>query len=120
MEMQTLKPGKCSLTLDASRIIQGTEQTDFPSDVTTTFFQKLALPADETWEKPSVSTPEDISNFKIPVKPPHSLMTPLLSMNQPDRSVPIIPTKGWNVRSLAFLGWVEGPEASTEIRPPDL
>jgi hypothetical protein len=32
MEIQTLKPGKCSLTLDASRIIQGTQQTDFPPD----------------------------------------------------------------------------------------
>jgi hypothetical protein len=38
MEIQTLKPGKCSLTLDASRIIQGTQQTDFPPDATTTFF----------------------------------------------------------------------------------
>jgi hypothetical protein len=25
-----------------------------------------------------------------------------------------------NVRSLAFLGWEEGPEASTETRLPDL
>jgi hypothetical protein len=33
--------------------------------------------------------------------------------------VPIIPTKGWNVRSLAFLGQMEGPEAR-KTRPPDL
>jgi hypothetical protein len=38
MEIQTLKPGKCSLALDASRIIWGTQQTDFPPDATTTFF----------------------------------------------------------------------------------
>jgi hypothetical protein len=37
------KPGKCSLTLDASRIIQGTQQTEFPPDATTTFSQQLAL-----------------------------------------------------------------------------
>jgi hypothetical protein len=45
---------------------------------------------------------------------------PPLSMKELDRSVPIIPTKGWNVRSLAFLGCMESPEASTETRPPDL
>jgi hypothetical protein len=43
MEIQTLKPGKCSLTLDASRIIQGTQQTDFPPDATSTFSQQLAV-----------------------------------------------------------------------------
>jgi hypothetical protein len=47
MEIQTLEPGKCFLTLDSSRIIQGTQQTDFPPDTTTTFFQQLALSADE-------------------------------------------------------------------------
>jgi hypothetical protein len=28
--------------------------------------------------------------------------------------------KEWDIRYLAFLGWAEGPEASTETRPPDL
>jgi hypothetical protein len=51
MEIQTLKPGKCSLTLDASRIIQGTQQTDFPPNATTTFSQQLALSANEAWEE---------------------------------------------------------------------
>jgi hypothetical protein len=114
--IQTLKPGKFSLTLDASRIIQGTQQTDFPPDATTTFSQQLALSANEAWEKPSASalgTPQ-ISKFQ----PNPPLTTPPLSTKQPDQSAPIIPTKGWNVRSLAFLGQVEGPEASTETRPP--
>jgi hypothetical protein len=70
MEIQTLKPGKCSLTLDASRIIQGTQQTDFPPDATTTFSQQLALSANEAWEKPSASTPGDLTNFQIPAEPP--------------------------------------------------
>jgi hypothetical protein len=43
----TLKPGKCFLTLDASRIIKGTQQTDLQPDVTTTFSQQLALFANE-------------------------------------------------------------------------
>jgi hypothetical protein len=33
---------------------------------------------------------------------------------------PIIPTKGWNVMSLAFLGWAEGPEVYLKTRPLDL
>jgi hypothetical protein len=70
MEIQTLKPGKCSLTLDASRSIQGTQQTDFPPDAITIFSQKLALSADEDWEKPSASAPGDFTNFQIPAKPP--------------------------------------------------
>jgi hypothetical protein len=37
MEIKTLNPGKCCLTLDASRIIWETQQTDFPPDATTTF-----------------------------------------------------------------------------------
>jgi hypothetical protein len=118
MEIQTLKQGKCSLTLDASRIIQGTQLTDFPPDATTTFSQQLDLAANEAWEKPSASTPGDPTNFQIPAKPP--LMMPPLSTMQLDQSVPIIPTKGWNVTSLAFLGQAEGPKASTETRPPDL
>jgi hypothetical protein len=65
MEIQSLKPKKCSLTLDASRIITGTQQTDFPPDATTTFSQQLALSADEAWEKPSSSTPEDLTNSKF-------------------------------------------------------
>jgi hypothetical protein len=102
MEIQTLKPGKCSLILDASRVIQGIQQTDFPPDATTTFSQQLALSANEAWDKPSASAPRDLKNFQIPAKPP--LMTPPLSMKQLDLSAPIIPTKDWNVRSLAFLG----------------
>jgi hypothetical protein len=51
MEIQTFKPGKCSLTLDACRPIQGTQQTDFPPDATTTFSLQLALSANEAWEK---------------------------------------------------------------------
>jgi hypothetical protein len=47
MEIQTFKPGKCSLTTNASRIIRGPQQTDFPPDATTTFSQKLALSANE-------------------------------------------------------------------------
>jgi hypothetical protein len=93
VEIQTLKPGKYSSTLDASRIIQRTQQTDFPPDAITTFSQQLALSANEAWDKPSASTPGDLTNFQIPAKPP--LMTPPLSMKQLDRSVPIIPTKGW-------------------------
>jgi hypothetical protein len=115
MEIQTLKPKKCSLTLDASRIIQGTQQTDFPPDATTTFSQQLALSANEAWEKPPASAPGDPTNFQIPAKPP--LTMPPVSKKQLDRLVPIIPTKGWNVRSLAFLGQAEGPEASTNTRP---
>jgi hypothetical protein len=118
MEIQTLKPEKCSLTLDASRIIQRTQQTDFPPEATTTFSQQLALSADEAWERPSASAPGDLTNFQIPAEPP--LMTPPLSTKQLDRLAPIMPTKVWNVRPLAFLGWAEGPEASTETRPPDL
>jgi hypothetical protein len=108
MKIQTLKPGKCSLTLDASRIIQGTQQTDFPPDATTTFSQQLALCANEAWDKLSASTLGDLTNFQIPAKPP--LMMPPLSTKQLGRSVSIIPIKGWNVRSLAFLEWVKGPE----------
>jgi hypothetical protein len=118
MEIQTLNPGKCSLTLDAFRIIQATQQTDFPPDATTTFSQQLSLSANEAWEKPAASTPGDLRNFQILAKPP--LKMPPLSMKQLDRSEPIIPTKEWNVRSLAFLGWAEGLKASTETRPPDL
>jgi hypothetical protein len=70
MEIQTLKPGKCSLTLDASRIIQGTQQTDFPPDAPTTFSQQLALSADEAWERPSASAPWDLTNFQIPAETP--------------------------------------------------
>jgi hypothetical protein len=50
MEIQTLKPGKHSLMLDASRIAQGIQQTDFPPDVPLAY-QQLALSADEAWEK---------------------------------------------------------------------
>jgi hypothetical protein len=82
MEIQTLKPGKFSLTLDASRIIQGTQQTDFPQDATTTFSQQLALSVNEGWEKPIASAPGDPTNCQIPPKPP--LTTPLLSMKQLD------------------------------------
>jgi hypothetical protein len=70
MEIQTLKPGKCSLTLDASRIIEGTQQTDFPPDATTTFSQQLALSANEAWDKLSASAPGDLTNFQISAKPP--------------------------------------------------
>jgi hypothetical protein len=102
MEIQTLKLGKCSLTLDATRIIQGTQQTDFPPNVTTTFSQQLALSTNEAWEKPSASTPGDLTNFQIPAESP--LTMPSFSTKQLDQSATIIPTKGWNVRSLAFLG----------------
>jgi hypothetical protein len=66
MEIQTLKPGKRYLTLDASRIIQGIQQTDFPPDATTTFSQQLALSANEAWDKLSASSPGDsqISKFQ--------------------------------------------------------
>jgi hypothetical protein len=47
-------------------------------------------------------------------------MTPTVSMNQLDGTASIISMKGWNVRSLVFLGQVEGPEASTKTRLPDL
>jgi hypothetical protein len=46
-------------------------------------------------EKPSVSTPGDLTNFQIPAKPP--LMMPPLSMKQLDQLVPIILTKGWDL-----------------------
>jgi hypothetical protein len=114
MEIQILKPGKCSLTLDASRIIQGTQQTDLPPDATTTFSQQLALSANAAWEKLSASTPVHLTNFQIPAEPP-LMMTPL-STKQLDQSASIIPKKGWNVRSLAFLGWAEDPKT----RSPDL
>jgi hypothetical protein len=93
MEIETLKPGKCSLTLDASRIIQGTQQTDFPPDAATTFSQQLALSANEAWKK-KVSLHS--TNFHISAKLP--LTIPPLSAKQLDRSAPTIPTKGWNVR----------------------
>jgi hypothetical protein len=76
MEIQTLKPGKCSLTLDASKIIQGTQQIDFPPDATTTFSQQLTLSANEAWDKLSASTPGDLINFQIPAEPP-LMMSPL-------------------------------------------
>jgi hypothetical protein len=56
-----------------------------------------------------------ISKFQL--NPP--LTMPPLSTKQLDSLVPIIPTKGWNVRSLAFLGWAEGPEVST-LKPDPL
>jgi hypothetical protein len=74
MEIQTLKPGKCCLTLDASRIIRETQQTDFPPDATTSFSQQLALSANEAWEKPSASTPGDPTNFQIPAEPPLTMV----------------------------------------------
>jgi hypothetical protein len=110
MEIQTLKPGKGSLTLDAPRIIQETQQTDFPPDATTTFSQQLASSENEAWDNLSASAPGNPTNFQIPAEPP--LTMPSLSTKQLDPSVPIIPTKGWNVRSLAFLGRAEGPEAT--------
>jgi hypothetical protein len=70
MEKETLEPGKCSLILDASRIIQGTQQTDFPPDATTTFSPQLALSTSEAWEKPSASAPGDPINFQILANPP--------------------------------------------------
>jgi hypothetical protein len=67
MEIQILKPGKCSLTLDASRIIQGTQQTDFPPDATTTLSQQLALSTNEAWGKkhqPLLLGTSQISKFQ--------------------------------------------------------
>jgi hypothetical protein len=110
MEIQTLKPGKCSLTLDASRIIQSTQQTDFPPDATTTFSQELALSANAAWDKLSASATGDLRNFQIPTKPP--LMMPPLSTKHLDGLELIIPTQSWNVRFLAFLGQAEGPKAT--------
>jgi hypothetical protein len=104
--------------LDASRIIQGTQQTDFPSDATTTFSQQMALSADDAWERPSASTPGDLTNCQIPAEFP--LMMSPLNTKQLNRLAPVIPTKGWNIRSLAFLGWMEVSRASIETRPPDL
>jgi hypothetical protein len=72
------KPEKCFLTLEASRIIQGTQKTDFPPNVTITFSQQLALSANEAWEKLSASTPGDLTNFQIPAE--SHLMMPLLNM----------------------------------------
>jgi hypothetical protein len=109
-QYKPLNQKKCSLTLGASRIIQGTQQTDFPPDATTTFSRQLALSANEAWDKPLASAPGDLTNFQIPAEPP--LTMPPLSTKQLDGSAPIIPTKGWNVRSLAFLGQVEGPETT--------
>jgi hypothetical protein len=116
MEIQALKPGKWSLTLDASRIIQRTQQTEFPLDATTTFSNNwpcLQMKPGKNHQPPLLGF-----GFQIPAKSP--LMMPRLSTKQVDQSVPIIPTKGWNVRFLAFLGWVGGPEPSTKTRPPDL
>jgi hypothetical protein len=70
----------------------------------------MALPANETWDKPSASAPRDLRNFQIPAK--HPLTIPPLSTKQLDRSASIIPTKGWNVRSLALLRQAERPEAA--------
>jgi hypothetical protein len=66
--------------------------------------------------QPQLLGTSQISKFQL--NPP--LMMPPLSMKKLDQSVPIIPTKGWNVKSLAFLGWVKVPEANTETRAPDL
>jgi hypothetical protein len=41
-----------------------------------------------------------------------------ISKKRPNSKYPS--AKKGTVRSLAFLGWAEGPEASTETRPPDL
>jgi hypothetical protein len=118
MEIQTLKPGKCSLTLDASRIIQGTQQTDILPDATTTFSQQLALSADEAWEKLSASTPGDITNFQIPAEPP---LNDAPTQHEAARSIGAHNTnKRLECRSLAFLGQAEDPEAGTETRLPDL
>jgi hypothetical protein len=83
------------LTLDASKIIRGTQQTDFLPNATTTFFQQLASSANEAWEKQSASAPGDPTNFQIPAEPP--LMMPPLSTKQLDLSASIIPTKGWSL-----------------------
>jgi hypothetical protein len=66
METQTLKPGKCSLTLDASRIIWETQQTSHqmllqPSPA----YQQLPLSANKAWEKLSTSTSGNLTNFQI-------------------------------------------------------
>jgi hypothetical protein len=118
MEIQTLKPGKCSLTLDASKIIQGIQQTDFPPDATTTFSQQLALSANETWDKPSASTPGDLTNFQIPAKPP--LPTPP-TQHKAARSI-----STHNQQKAGMLGpwhswgrWKD-PRLHLKIKPPDL
>jgi hypothetical protein len=80
-------------------------------------YQQLALSANEAWEKPSAFAPRDLTNFQIPAEPP-LLSTPLSSRKQLVRLVPIIPTKGWNIRSLEFLQRAESPEANTETRAP--
>jgi hypothetical protein len=118
MEMQTLKPGKCSLILDASRIIRGTQQTDFPPDATTTFSHQLALSANEAWGK-TISL-----HSWGPHKFPNSSQTSLNdapTQHEAARSIGAYNTnKRLGLRSLAFLGWAEGPKASTETRPLDL
>jgi hypothetical protein len=110
MEIQTLKPGEI---LFNPRFLQ--DHSGNSADATTTFSQQLALSANEAWEKPSSSAPGDLTNFQILAESPSTM--PPLSMKQLDLLVPIIATKGWNVRSLAFLRQAED---NTEIRPPDL
>jgi hypothetical protein len=96
---------------------EGTQETDFPPDASLAY-QQLALSENEAWENCQLPLLGISQIFKF--QPTHPLTMPPLSTKQLDQSVPIIPTKGWNVTSLAFLGWVEGPKASTETRPPDL
>jgi hypothetical protein len=57
-------------------------------------------------------------NFQNSGWNPPPLTLPPLITKQLDQMAPILPTKGWNARSLAFLGWVGSPEANTEIRLP--
>jgi hypothetical protein len=95
METQTLKPGKWSSTLDASRIIRGAQQTEFPLDATTIFsaYQQLALSANEPKETICLCS-RVIHKFPNSSQtPPLLKMTPL-STKQLDLSAPIIPTKG--------------------------
>jgi hypothetical protein len=43
-----------------------------------------------------------------------------ISTKQLERSAPRIPTKGWNIRALAFLRRAEVPVDNLENRAPDL
>jgi hypothetical protein len=71
MEIQTPKSGKCSLTLDASRIIWGAQQTDFSPDATMTppTYQQLAISSNEIQGRLPASVPGDLIHSSQPTPP---------------------------------------------------
>jgi hypothetical protein len=98
---------------------RGAQQTDFLPGATTNF---SSLPTTGLVWKLSLGKTIHLHSWG-PHKFPNSSWTPPLrippsSRKQLDWLGPIIPTKGWNVRSLLSLGRLESPKTSIETRPP--